>query len=69
MARPMRRWEWSVVVVSVLVSGCFMGPSEEQLQCYQGCAREKDSCMLSASTAQQIQACDARGSQCSAVCQ
>jgi uncharacterized membrane protein len=67
MAGPMRRWVWAAVVV--VVSGCFMGPSEEQLRCYQACAREKDSCMLSAITAQQIQTCDGRGSRCSAVCQ
>jgi len=55
--------------VVVLASGCHVGPTEEQLQCYQACGRDKDNCMLEAGTAAQIQACDQRSSQCSAVCQ
>ena len=62
----MRLWVWCW---AMLISGCYVGPSEEQLGCYQGCGREKDACMLAAATAAQIQVCDARGSRCSAVCE
>ena len=61
----MRSWVW---LVGVLLAGCF-GPSQEQIDCYQGCGREKDSCMLAAASAQQIQECDQRSSRCTAVCQ
>lgn len=59
---------WRLVAV-VMASGCYMGPSDEALRCYQACGREKDGCLLQAATAQQIQACDQRSSRCSAVCQ
>jgi hypothetical protein len=52
----------------VALPGCMMGPSDEQVRCYQVCARDKDACMLSASTAEQIQSCDARGSRCTESC-
>jgi hypothetical protein len=63
----MRFWVWCVM--TGLLASCAIGPSEEELACYQGCAREKDSCILQASTAQQIQQCDSVGVRCSAVCQ
>jgi hypothetical protein len=62
----MRNWVWVVVAV---MSACKLGPSEEELRCYQACARDKDACMLSASTPEQIQACDARSSRCSVSCE
>jgi hypothetical protein len=61
----MRSWAWLLVVA---LPGCRMGPSDEQVRCYQACARDKDACMLSASTAEQIQSCDARGSRCTESC-
>lgn len=70
IAAPMRYRAWlAVALPPVLVSGCYVGPSEEQLRCYQACGRSNDHCMLHATTAQQIQACDQRSSQCSAVCE
>ena len=59
-----------VFFVVVLGSGgCFaMGPSEERLGCLNGCAREKDQCMLDAMTAPAIQACDVRARTCSETC-
>jgi hypothetical protein len=62
----MKNWVWWLLVAS---SGCYVGPSEEQLSCYQGCGREKDSCMLEAATAAQIQGCDVVGQRCSKGCQ
>ena len=58
------------VVLGVLLglSACVIGPSEERLGCLNGCAHEKDSCMLNAMTADGIQACDARARACSAPC-
>lgn len=57
-------WLWVV-----LLADCSLGPSEEQLACYQGCGRYKDACMLNATTAQDIQMCDTKSSRCSARCQ
>ena len=56
----------SLVFASLLA--CNFGPSEERLGCLNGCAREKDQCMLSAMTAQGIQACDANARACSEPC-
>jgi hypothetical protein len=60
----MRIW----VTAVVMSAGCMMQPSEEQVACYQDCARAKDACMLQASTPSHVQACDDRGTQCTAVC-
>lgn len=57
-------WLWLVALVD-----CRFGPSEEELACYQGCGRYKDSCMLQATTAQHIQICDTNSSRCSEACQ
>lgn len=62
----MRNWVW---VLMLALAGCKMGPSDEEVRCYQACARDKDACMLSASTAEQIQACDSRSSRCTATCE
>jgi hypothetical protein len=57
------------VLVLLALSGCFaLGPSEERLGCLNGCAREKDQCMLEAMTAPAIQVCDAHGRGCSGAC-
>lgn len=58
------------MVVVALQTGCLVdtGPGEEQLRCYQACARDKDSCMLQAMNARQIQACDQRGAHCGELC-
>jgi hypothetical protein len=57
------------VTILLGLCGCFPpGPSEERLGCLQGCAGEKDQCMLEAMTAPAIQACDARASACSGTC-
>jgi hypothetical protein len=59
------------VFIAILLgsSGCVaLGPSEERLGCLNGCAREKDQCMLDAMTAPGIQACDARSGACSETC-
>jgi hypothetical protein len=56
-----------LAAVSALAS-CNLGPSEERLGCLNGCAREKDQCMLNAMTPQGIQACDAQAGLCSEPC-
>jgi hypothetical protein len=56
-----------LLAMATLVA-CNFGPSEERLNCLNGCASEKDQCMLNAMTAQGIQACDARARQCSEPC-
>ena len=63
---PMRKWVW---VVLVAMPACKMGPSDEELRCYQACARDKDACMLAAATPEQIQSCDARSSRCTVGCE
>jgi hypothetical protein len=63
----LRVW-FSVAVLAQLVTACF-GPTEAQLGCYQGCGSEKDACILAATNATQIQACDVRSSRCTATCQ
>ncbi len=57
----------ALLLIATLL-GCYMGPSEERLGCLNGCAREKDQCMLNAMTPQGIQACDEAARQCSAPC-
>ncbi len=54
--------------VLLALSACNLGPSEERLGCLNGCARQKDQCMLDAMTPQGIQACDLRASECSKPC-
>jgi hypothetical protein len=61
----MRFW---VCLAVVLSSGCYMGPTEVQVSCYQGCGREKDACILAASTSSQLQGCDSRSARCTAAC-
>jgi len=57
------------VLFSVMtLAACNVGPSEERLGCLNGCAREKDQCMLNAMTPQGIRACDARASSCTEPC-
>jgi len=53
---------------SITLGACAIGPSEERLSCLNGCAREKDSCILNAMTPAGIQACDARARTCSVPC-
>jgi hypothetical protein len=60
------RWAWLLLFV---VGGCKIGPSEEELRCFEACARDKDACMLSSSTGEQIQSCDARSSRCTVSCE
>jgi hypothetical protein len=50
------------------LAACAVGPSEQRLGCLNGCAHEKDSCVLNAMTPDGIQACDARARACSAPC-
>jgi hypothetical protein len=58
-----------VLLGTLLTLGaCAIGPSEERLSCLNGCAREKDSCMLNAMTPAGIQACDGRARACSVPC-
>lgn len=45
-----------------------MGPSQERLDCLNGCAREKDACMLEAHNAAYVRMCDIRARQCHVVC-
>ena len=47
---------------------CALGPSEQRLGCLNGCAKEKDACVLNAMTPDGIEACDARARACSAPC-
>jgi hypothetical protein len=67
---PMRRRSGptSVIVAVLLCSGCLFGPSRERVGCLQRCARYKDSCILQATTADAIQACDHQGAACSDAC-
>jgi hypothetical protein len=53
-----------------LFSGCEFqtGPSEQRLRCLSACAREKDGCVLSASTAEEIRWCDTRSRRCNVQC-
>ncbi|MES1174634.1 MAG: hypothetical protein ABUL62_09900 [Myxococcales bacterium] len=57
-----------VLVALAMLGACNFGPSEERLGCLNGCAAEKDQCMLNAMTAQGIQACDVRARQCTEPC-
>jgi len=68
MFRSRRLVYGGVLLALGLLLSCNFGPSEERLGCLNGCAREKDQCMLSAMTAQGIQACDANARACSEPC-
>ena len=60
-------WVMSAAVLGAL-GACALGPSEQRLGCLNGCAHEKDSCILNAMTPEGIQACDARARACAAPC-
>jgi hypothetical protein len=62
----MRFW---VCLAVVVLGGCYMGPSDAMVHCYQGCGNQKDACILAASTPSQLQACDAESAGCTAACQ
>ena len=62
----MRNWAW---IWALVAPACMMGPSEEQIRCYQVCARDKDACMLAASTPEAIQSCDVRSARCTGSCE
>lgn len=57
-----------VLALAMMLAGCNIGPSEERLNCLNGCAREKDQCMLSAMTPGGIRACDDRARRCTEPC-
>ena len=59
---------WCVGLLLFAQPGCFVGPSEQRLGCLNGCAREKDQCILNAMTSQGIAACDAQARDCSRPC-
>ncbi|MET0794143.1 MAG: hypothetical protein ABW061_21655 [Polyangiaceae bacterium] len=63
-----RGGRWLLGGVLIPLAACFVGPSEERLGCLNGCARQKDQCMLNAMTAQGIQACDWQARQCTEPC-
>jgi hypothetical protein len=50
------------------LAACNLGPSEQRLGCLNGCAREKDQCVLNAMTSQGIEACDVQGRTCTEPC-
>ena len=56
---------WAVLALG----GCMMGPDPEAVRCYQACGRQKDGCMLHATSATQIQRCDYESSRCNGVCE
>jgi hypothetical protein len=63
----------AAVVVIAAIEACTpvespSGPSPEQLRCTDSCARDKDACMLHATSAPEVRACDDRSSQCSRGC-
>jgi hypothetical protein len=59
----------AVGVVLFALAGCGPpGPSEERLGCLNGCAREKDECMLNAMTPPAIAWCDGRARACGGTC-
>lgn len=51
--------------VALVLSGCV---NPHRAPCLKACSSEKDSCMLNASTAEEIQKCDGLSSTCSAGC-
>lgn len=57
-----------LLVALTALCDCAVGPSEERLYCLNHCARWKDSCMLSAMTPADINACDARARACTVPC-
>jgi len=63
----LRLW-FAAPVLAQLLTAC-VGLTEAQLGCYRGCSAEKDACILTATTAAQIRACDVRSSRCTATCQ
>lgn len=65
---PVRSARWMALIALALLAACNVGPSEERLGCLNGCAREKDQCMLNAMTPQGIEACDVRARQCTEPC-
>ena len=62
------RWVLLVLLVLGVAGGCRPGPSEQRLNCLQGCARDKDGCMLAAMTPPQIEYCDGRSTYCNQGC-
>ena len=57
-------------VLAVTLVGCLESytPSPERVACLQACGREKDTCILNARGAAQIQRCDAQSRSCGAGC-
>jgi hypothetical protein len=56
------------VGAALLSLSCQFGPSPERVACLQGCAREKDRCLLEATNADGVIACDSRSRECNAAC-
>ena len=59
---------WAAACGVATLAACNFGPSEQRLGCLNGCAREKDQCMLDALSSQGIQACDERAHSCTEPC-
>jgi hypothetical protein len=51
-------------LIALCISGCY--PARHP--CLTECARQKDSCMLAATTADEINACDVDESRCGGAC-
>lgn len=60
----------AVIALAGSSAGCFvaMGPSRERIACLNACADEKDGCMLSARTADEIRWCDGNNAGCTRMC-
>jgi hypothetical protein len=43
-------------------------PSDERVTCLQGCARQKDSCIIEATDAEGLHTCDRQSATCGATC-
>jgi len=66
---PKRNWiVGGALLALAALAACAVGPSEQRLGCLNGCAREKDQCVLSAMSARGIESCDQQARVCSEPC-
>jgi hypothetical protein len=60
----------ALIALVAASAGCFatMGPSQERVACLNTCADDKDRCMLSARSADEIRWCDGNNTGCTRTC-
>jgi hypothetical protein len=56
------------VGAALLSLSCEFGPSPERIACLQGCARDKDRCLLAATNAEGVITCDGHSRECNDTC-